>query len=535
MRHLGLFAAAAWIMSSSGTIFAQPAVIPATFTNGSSGTLSYIDGANWSSNPQYPSGEGASAIFNGTVDGSTNPARSIAMNSAVVLGSLTINLDTSNETTPSTLNRDTRFIAGTGGSLTFNASDSGPATLDVGGSGNTRFSLEGGGGVTLTDDLVATVSNMTYTGTTGALNITTAVNGPGGLTKDGPGTMTLGTSAKTYTGATVLNNGRTRLSTAASPTASSSFTINSGGQLTLVSNNGTYGLGAGVLNLNGNGPTTGPTAAFPGAIRNDTNLVATITNNVNLQSTTTIHVQGTTGSTTLSGAISGDGGLIAGANPHDANLGSLILTGTNGYSGGTIARAGNLVAAGASTNAFGTGDVTVESANLVFAGSQAKLTISSGSTNAIDDLATLSLAGGNAPGTADDGFADLGFGVNETVGGLILGGAAQNLAGTYGSSSSGAMFVFDEYFSGSGLITLVPPAGLDGDYNGNGMVDAADYVLWRKSPDDFGGPTGYQTWRESFAESNSGSGSGAVPEPVGGLLVLIALIVPAGRRRSVRT
>jgi hypothetical protein len=80
--------------------------------------------------------------------------------------------------------------------------------------------------------------------------------------------------------------------------------------------------------------------------------------------------------------------------------------------------------------------------------------------------------------------------------------------------------------------------GVPGDYNGNGIVDAADYVAWRK-----GGPlqnevadpgtvssADYTTWRARFGNTSAGSGSGAgtllasaVPEPAGGLLAAIAL------------
>src|SRR4051812_8039958 len=57
---------------------------------------------------------------------------------------------------------------------------------------------------------------------------------------------------------------------------------------------------------------------------------------------------------------------------------------------------------------------------------------------------------------------------------------------------------------------------IPGDYNNNGKVDAADYVLWRKSPGSFGGdPAGYTTWRTNFGLPGAGSGLGtaAVPEP----------------------
>jgi hypothetical protein len=83
-----------------------------------------------------------------------------------------------------------------------------------------------------------------------------------------------------------------------------------------------------------------------------------------------------------------------------------------------------------------------------------------------------------------------------------------------------------------------PPKVLPGDYNQNGVVDAADYVVWRKNqgttnvlPNDLiGGTIGqaqYDQWRSRFGQS-AGSGSGAsahanVPEPS----VLVLLIFAA--------
>jgi hypothetical protein len=83
--------------------------------------------------------------------------------------------------------------------------------------------------------------------------------------------------------------------------------------------------------------------------------------------------------------------------------------------------------------------------------------------------------------------------------------------------------------------------GLSGDYNNNGKVDAADYVLWRKNPSLYGGtPGGYNTWRANFGKPpGSGLGSAAsVPEPTGASLLMLAMLglggLPAtrlGRRK----
>jgi hypothetical protein len=90
-----------------------------------------------------------------------------------------------------------------------------------------------------------------------------------------------------------------------------------------------------------------------------------------------------------------------------------------------------------------------------------------------------------------------------------------------------------------GLGLVAPPGtgpstlpGLAGDFNGDGRVNAADYVVWRKTD---GTPAGYNLWRTNFGRTaGSGSSLGAVPEPASALLVVVGMIGGAliSRRRA---
>jgi hypothetical protein len=98
--------------------------------------------------------------------------------------------------------------------------------------------------------------------------------------------------------------------------------------------------------------------------------------------------------------------------------------------------------------------------------------------------------------------------------------------------------------------TFVPVAG---DYNGNGIVDAADYTIWRDTlgsttdlranGDNSGASAGkidaadYSVWKSRFgAISGSGGGSlgtSQVPEPAAGLMIALgALMLGYNKRRS---
>jgi hypothetical protein len=80
------------------------------------------------------------------------------------------------------------------------------------------------------------------------------------------------------------------------------------------------------------------------------------------------------------------------------------------------------------------------------------------------------------------------------------------------------------------VVEALAPTMLTGDFNKDGNVDAADYVMWVK--DNSVGT--YEEWVEHFGDSNPGSGAAAAPEP-GMLATVIVSLLAAGccsRRRD---
>jgi autotransporter-associated beta strand protein len=336
-----------------------------------------------------------------------------------------------------------------------------------------------------------------------------------------------------------------------SPNPGNFVTIGStgGGDATLA------GVGGGIGNIENNfvaAADSGGTLVFASNPSNNSNMNIKSTNTnaaaIRLDGDLSFDNRATNGSVFVIGnPITGVGKLTK------TGVGAMRVTHTNSYQGGTVVNAGSLSVSWAAAinngfgfyeatvGALGPGDVTVNS-------TATKLEIETGaSANAIADTATLRLAGcdsafgctGGVFGTADGGFLQLGPGINEVVGALLLssdGGEnyVPQAPGTYGASGSGAANILDEYFAGPGILT-VASVGAAGDFNEDGIVDAADYVVWRKGLDpSAGAPAGYAEFVENFGDNPAGSGGSnqAVPEP-GTLLIAMAgvLLACASRRR----
>jgi T5SS/PEP-CTERM-associated repeat protein len=90
-----------------------------------------------------------------------------------------------------------------------------------------------------------------------------------------------------------------------------------------------------------------------------------------------------------------------------------------------------------------------------------------------------------------------------------------------------------------------------GDYNGNGVVDAADYVVWRETQGQSGDrlaadangdrmvdTADYEFWRARFGNvvtAGSGAMTAVVPEPVSKVMLLLGVVCALCRSRSVRS
>ena len=86
-----------------------------------------------------------------------------------------------------------------------------------------------------------------------------------------------------------------------------------------------------------------------------------------------------------------------------------------------------------------------------------------------------------------------------------------------------------------GLISVDAAVSPPGDFNSNGIVDAADYVVWRKGLGTTYTQNDYNVWRTHFGQS-AGSGAGAlanatVPEPAVSMQIILACVVFSLRRR----
>lgn len=337
------------------------------------------------------------------------------------------------------------------------------------------------------------------------------------------------------------------------------------GQLTLNTSTASPGTYAGTLNVNGGvvvlngGGAMGDTAtinlantagvglSITGGVETIGSLGGGGTNGGNVTLMTNLITGGNNASTVFGGQISGNGGLTKNG------AGTFTLSNANGnsYAGPTVVAGGTLLVANTANSATGTGVVNINAGGTlggagiiqgnvsnsgdVAPGSGAGLlqlngTFTQTSTGRLDiELASSSLydllsvaSTANLAGNLSVSLLN-GFVPQEGNSFQVLTASALN-GTTFGTMSLPALtgsLVWNVAYAPTGLtLTVVLP----GDFNGNGVVDAADYAVWRKGLGTKYTQNDYNVWRSHFgqtAASGSGVSASGVPEP--GALVLAGI------------
>ncbi|MGO9112862.1 MAG: beta strand repeat-containing protein [Thermoguttaceae bacterium] len=271
------------------------------------------------------------------------------------LGAGTLTLSASNGYTGATLvSYGTLVLANTGAISGSTFDTTGAGALSFGTLTSATFGgLQGSGNLALNNATSAAVS-LSVGGNNSSTTFSGGLSGSGSLTKIGAGTLTLAVS-NSYTGGTTVSNGVLELGTSTALPSNSSVTLN-GGTLDL------GGVDQQVASLSDGTPGSG------GSIVNS-----------NTGVTSVLTLTPTTGSTTFSGMIMGGGTLGAISLMLDGPA-TLVLAGTNTYTGGTDVGDGTLVLESNEAIADGSSLTVGADATLIFgpslAGAPAASTIS---------------------------------------------------------------------------------------------------------------------------------------------------------------
>ena len=308
--------------------------------------------------------------------------------------------------------------------------------------------LEALAGITSGKAVILNTGGGTFLADTGTVSTLSGnISGSGSFTKAGPGELTL-TGSGTY-GGTAITAGTLRIG-AGGTTGSIVGNVADSGTLAFDrSDSVTFGgiisstgnlvqLGAGTLILTGNSTYSGGTTISPGTLQlgnggTSGSIAGHVTDDGAL-------VFNRSDSVTFGGAISGTGGLT------QVGSGTLILSGTNTYSGNTNVNVGRLLVDGS----LGAGSVNVASGATL------------GGTGTIGGAVTIQnggiLAPGDSPGTLTTGTLTLNSGslLNYRLGTVnVAGGGVSDLVNVHGNLTlAGMLNVSNAGGFGSGVYRL---------------------------------------------------------------------------------
>jgi hypothetical protein len=229
------------------------------------------------------------------------------------------------------------------------------------------------------------------------------------------------------------------------------------------------------------------------------------------------------------GTLRGSGNIKTGSGPIPGQVENRSGTVAPGAGIGTLSIEGRFASGANGTLAFEIGGTT--------AGTQHDQLVIDGAA-AIDG--TLSVA-----------LADLGGGTFTPSAGntFTLLTATEGVGGTFEELILPGGFQWNVAYNENSVVLSVAGLGLTGDYDKNGVVDAADYIVWRGSVGDTGSTLAadgngdmvvnqddYAVWRGNFGKTSQGAaamGPGSVPEPSGQFLALfIACGLALSRKRQ---
>jgi fibronectin-binding autotransporter adhesin len=261
-----------------------------------------------------------------------------------------------------------------------------------------------------------------------SLTLQGVISGPGGLTKSGGGTLLMGTQTNTYSGATTINQGIVNIQTAKG-LGTSAVTVDSGAALQI---QGGISL-ANKLTLNGTG------GASAGALESSSGS-NTWTGTVALATASSIDVAAGS-QLTISGVTSGIGSLT------EIGTGTLLLSATNTFTGGTTVNAGTLGGSGKT----GTGTVTVDAGATLAPGSTTTAILSTGNVTFASGSNVNVLINGT---TAGSGYDQL-----NATGTVALNGATLNVSLGTMTVADGSSLTIIKATSVTGTFENLPASG----------------------------------------------------------------------------